>query len=69
MNLSHIKDGWLNLLIKNNDVEQEAIKRVQVCSECPSKANFFGIDVCGECHCPLIAKTRSKDENCPLSKW
>jgi len=43
-------------------------KRLVICSHC-EKRNWF---MCGECGCPLIAKSRLDDEECPHpdgDKW
>jgi hypothetical protein len=68
MKISRIINGWKNYIIKNNDVETKAQVRISICNGCDKKATQLGIEVCGECHCPLVAKVRSND-NCPLNKW
>jgi hypothetical protein len=60
-----IVNGWTNYIFPNEEVEKEAKRRAEICSECPS--NNMG--VCGECGCPLFAKTRSETSKCPLNKW
>lgn len=64
-----IGEGWLNVIIKNAEIEQEAERRLGICDGCPSKTKQLGMDVCGECHCPLLAKARSSDSECPLNRW
>jgi hypothetical protein len=45
---------------------EEGIKsRMDLCLVCPSR-NY---DICGECGCPLAAKTAIASEKCPLNKW
>lgn len=67
--IKEIADGWLHLLIKDSNVEQEAIKRLEQCADCPNRIKQLGIDVCSGCGCPLMAKVRSKDSECPLNRW
>lgn len=69
MKLSEIFEGWVNVAFKKEEVETIAKKRVEACNSCPSKKNNSVYDYCGECHCPLIAKIRSLENNCPLGKW
>jgi len=69
MNIKEIKDGWLNTIIKNDEVENIAYERLSICESCEFKVEIFGFTLCGECHCPLIAKTRSMDSKCPKNKW
>ena len=65
--LSAIVEGWKNVLFPNPEMEKIALERAKICSTCDS--NKFNI--CSECGCVLIAKTRSTKEsnNCPLDKW
>lgn len=67
--VKNIISGWKHVIKKDVDVEAIATTRLDICNQCPKKVNMLGIDVCGDCHCPLIAKVRSLDEVCPLSKW
>ena len=62
-----ILSGWGNWLFKTPEVEEIAKERASVCAACPSNKN----STCGECSCPLFAKTRSMRETnkCPLDKW
>jgi len=70
MKIKNVIDGWKHVLVEDKAIEEMAAKRLQICSECPNKTRLMDIvDVCGLCHCPLLAKIRSIDENCPLSKW
>ena len=69
MGLKEIVSGWMNVIVKTDEVEQASIKRMKICDSCPSKTKQLGIDVCDECSCPLIAKTRSMESRCPLNKW
>ena len=65
--LEEILNGWGNWLFKTPEVEEIARERVEICVECPSNKG----STCGECGCPLFAKTRSMKETnkCPLGKW
>ena len=65
--LGEIINGWGNWVFKSPEVEEIAKERAAICAGCPSiKGN-----TCGECGCPLFAKTRSMKETneCPLKKW
>lgn len=53
----------------NDEVEQLSLIRLAICGDCPSKQVMLGMDVCGICHCPLLAKSRSPQSGCPLGKW
>jgi hypothetical protein len=67
--IKNIINGWKNTLITNDYVEEISQYRLTICNECPKKQDTFGIDVCGECGCPLMSKTRSLESKCPLNKW
>jgi len=69
MKINNIINGWKNVIIKDEDIEELAKTRIQVCNNCPNKMKQLGLDVCGLCHCPLMAKVRSLDEVCPIKKW
>jgi hypothetical protein len=64
-----IFQGWLRVFFRRLKTERIAKERMRICSTCPLKMKMAGIDVCGACHCPLIAKTRSKDSQCPKGFW
>lgn len=63
--LKEILNGWSNVVWPNPKVEKLAMDRALICAECPSNKD----NICGECGCPLIAKTRSEYSTCPLGKW
>ena len=67
--LKEIGEGWYNTLVKDVEIEEMAKARLAVCDGCEMKIHQFGIDVCGDCYCPLVAKSRSKDSQCGLDKW
>lgn len=63
--IGSIVTGWKNVLWKSPEIEQEAIRRVKICSDCASNNNSF----CRQCGCWIPAKARSMDEGCPINKW
>lgn len=44
-----------------------ATDRMNICRECPSL--LPKINVCSECGCAMVAKTKLKSVSCPLGKW
>ncbi len=83
MGFKQIFEGWKRVFIEDPETEQEAERRAKICSSCPSLEYSKAVDiltnenkiesiqgyVCGECKCPLIAKTRSKTTICEKNKW
>jgi len=69
MELNNIISGWKNTVIKDSEVEKLSQQRSDICNRCEYKKALFGIEVCGVCHCPLLAKTRSVDSKCPKDRW
>ena len=78
----HIVSGFANLSFPNKNVEEVAMKRAEICGECPSavKTGVYSIVrdsrtqkiqgmMCDECGCNLSAKVRSVSDSCPLGKW
>jgi len=76
--IKNILEGWKNVVWKNPKVEEVAKNRLEICGTC--ELNVDGvcskkkeIQYKGElrrgCGCPLRAKLRSMDEECPLGKW
>ena len=61
--LSSILIGWFNYFF--NKEEKMSKERLYICVGC--KKNISG--VCSMCGCPLVAKSRVKDEVCDLDKW
>lgn len=61
--------GWKNLIFPKEEVERIASQRMNICNTCEFKIEQCKINVCGVCHCPLIAKTRSMQSECPKQKW
>ena len=71
--IKEILEGWKNLIWEDPDIEDLAIKRLEVCAECDSRSNYPQavslFSQCLACGCVIEAKTRCKDCSCPLSKW
>lgn len=80
--LSNIVSGFANLAFPDKDVEELAMKRARICSECPSaqKTGVYSVIVdsrtheiqgmkCADCGCNLSAKVRSVSDSCPQGKW
>lgn len=64
INIKHIFDGWKNAIIKNPIVEEEAKRRAAICSPCELSGTVLGENICTDCGCPLVFKTRSRDASC-----
>lgn len=80
--LANILNGYKNLLIRDKTVEDLALQRLNICSSCPQAKPSLIVTlikgseteeaegaICGSCGCPLMAKTRSVSDDCPLDKW
>jgi|VirMetMinimDraft_7_1064189.scaffolds.fasta_scaffold07099_3 hypothetical protein len=46
---------------------QVAESRQNICNGCPKRIDL--LNQCKECGCFLAAKTKIKQEKCPLDKW
>jgi hypothetical protein len=55
--------AWYFWLTNRND--ELARQRLKICSGCSYRKWF----VCSQCGCPLQAKTRLFEEECPVGKW
>lgn len=67
-----IIEGWSNLLIKKDTIENIAIPRLDICANCEfnkHKPNINILSTCGKCGCTLEAKTRCLNCKCPENKW
>ena len=67
-----ILDGWKNLIIRNPVVEEQAIKRLEICAKCKyntTKPDITLTSRCKECGCVLEAKSRNLESQCPKHKW
>jgi len=63
-NLKTIYEGFKNLVLKDEKVEQFAEVKLRICYECPFRKDLR----CGKCGCFIAAKTRSSSK-CPEGKW
>lgn len=61
--LEEILDGWKNLLFKNKQAEEIAVKRLKICLDCTDYVKDK--KKCGICRCYIPAKTRSETSLCP----
>jgi len=64
--LNEIFEGWKNLTIQNEQIENEAKKRIEICVNCIHLTKRNYCDVCG---CYMPAKVRSPKSKCNLNKW
>lgn len=65
--------AWYNVIVKDDQVEEEAKRRAEICANCPLskhgkilrfvKDNLKEVEghYCADCGCPLTAKIRSQD--------
>lgn len=70
----NIINGYKNLIVKDDKIEELSKSRMEYCNVCPNKNVMVKVgDIiyysCELCNCPLIAKTRSENETCPLKIW
>lgn len=53
---------------KSNYTESDtAIKRMEICNQCPRLIPVT--KQCKECGCFMVLKTKLKEASCPLGKW
>jgi hypothetical protein len=75
MDVRAIVEGWTRYVMKDPVNEKEALRRAEICITCSDMRNAMGVLICGQCGCPLAAKTRSSLSDCPNpeskggSKW
>ena len=69
MKIKTIIEGWKNTLIPNNVSESLSNERMATCNPCSERKMILGVEVCGLCNCPLVAKTRASENSCGLKKW
>ena len=69
MDIRQFIEGWKNVIITDKEAEKLSEERMTICNECEHKIEMMGMDVCGLCHCPLMASTRSPNKKCPADKW
>lgn len=83
MKLGQIALSWYDFIAATPETKQLMAFRLSICDTCEHKAemNTFGKIImsminseastyyCGNCKCPLAAKTANPDNACPLGKW
>lgn len=69
MNLKEIIDAWKKAANPTVDERAVAERRMTICSSCPHRKSFAGIDVCGKCLCPIGKKVFARDGSCPDARW
>jgi hypothetical protein len=79
--IKNILNGWGNFIEKSEVTETVAESRAKICATCFEckegkllaliKDDLKEIEghYCALCYCPISAKIRSINEQCPLSKW
>ena len=80
--LSNIVAGFGNLAFPNKEVEAIALKRAEICAECPNAvpSGLYNVIAdnktkqiqgmkCDMCSCDLSAKVRSVNDTCPRGNW
>ncbi len=67
--MKKIIEGWKNVIVEDAEIEALSNERMTICNDCEHKTFMVGVDICGKCLCPLIAKTRSPESSCPIDKW
>jgi len=65
---NEIINGWKNLIIKDDSIEEIAKKRIEICVDCE---HLTKRDICDICGCYMPAKVRSIKSKCSdkPSKW
>tara|TARA_R110002051_G_scaffold233122_1_gene294692 strand:+ start:500 stop:757 length:258 start_codon:yes stop_codon:yes gene_type:complete len=68
---SQIVNGYSNLVKSKLGLSSEQDEKIfearrSICNACPEKTI---LDRCGACGCPLAAKTRSMETECPKKHW
>ena len=63
--LKDMLSGWKNVFITDEEAEALAAERKLVCEECPHRKKF----TCALCGCPLEAKWRAVEAECPDNRW
>ena len=69
--LQEIFTAWNISFNPNNEQNELASKRIEVCNTCENKKkNVIGANYCGLCGCALKAKVFTPVKNaCPAGKW
>jgi len=75
-NRKQIYEGIKNAVIRDEFVEDVALKRMSLCKECieidleGTKCEMPGTQpCCGNCGCSLAFKTRALSSACPIGEW
>lgn len=63
-----ILNGVKNTIVKNEEVEELAKKRLEICNNCNRNSKSI-VPYCLECGCVLKTKVRSVNSKCPIGKW
>jgi len=61
VDIKAIIEGYWNVLIPKEEVEEIAAERRLICADCEHKKETK----CGICGCPIFATTRSMRSKCP----
>ena len=69
MNIKEIATAWKNVVYSSQEIKEVAKVRMTICDSCENKKKILNLVVCGLCHCPLKAKTKSNENSCPAKKW
>lgn len=64
-----ISKAWKNMLILTDANQLRADERKAICNTCSFKVEQLGMEVCGVCHCPLMAKIFDDINSCPKGIW
>jgi recombinational DNA repair protein RecR len=64
--LQEIFEGWKNFTFQNPRIEQDAKKRIKICTDCPM---LNSRNICQLCGCYMPAKVRSPKSHCLIKKW
>lgn len=66
--ITDIIKGHINEALNKEDELSKG--RMDICFKCHfiKEDKVFGY-MCSSCHCRLAAKTRVKEQKCPLNKW
>lgn len=68
-----VEGSFNELLNKFNALDSEtqsmALKRMELCKDCPFLQRTKKGAKCGECGCKFPGLTYAKDKKCPIGKW
>lgn len=70
--LPEILEGVKNYTFIDQEVEETAMKRLEICNPCESNSTPSKITItstCTSCGCLLQLKSRGKNSKCPKDKW